>query len=58
MPDSDHNDGLYRGLKETDNFLKLINGLPSEMQLVMIRGYVANMLKRYEQPAEIQERAA
>jgi hypothetical protein len=52
---SDYNDGLYRALKETDNFLKLINGLPSDMQLVMIRGFVANMLRKYEQP---EERAA
>jgi hypothetical protein len=57
---SDYNDGLYRALKETDNFLKLINGLPSDMQLVMVRGFVANMLKEYEQPTlrEIEERAA
>jgi hypothetical protein len=57
---SDYNDGLYRALKETDNFLKLINGLPSDMQLVMIRGFVANMLRKYEQPTlrEIEERAA
>jgi hypothetical protein len=57
---SDYNDGLYRALKETDNFLKLINGLPSDMQLVMVRGFVANMLRKYEQPTlrEIEERAA
>jgi hypothetical protein len=52
---SDFQDGMHFALVETDDFLKLINGLPSEMQLVMVRGFVANMLRKYEQP---EERAA
>jgi hypothetical protein len=57
---TDFQDGMHFALVETDDFLKLINGLPSEMQLVMIRGFVANMLRKYEQPTlrEIEERAA
>ncbi len=57
---TDFKDGMHLALQETDDFLKLINGLPSEMQLVMILGFVANMLKKYEQPTlrEIQESAA
>lgn len=57
---TDYNDGFRHALQETDDFLKLINGLPSEMQLVMIRGFVANMLKKYQQPTlrEIEEAAA
>jgi lipopolysaccharide/colanic/teichoic acid biosynthesis glycosyltransferase len=54
---TDFQDGMHFALVETDDFLKLINGLPSDMQLVMVRGYVANMLKKYEQPAEIEEAA-
>ena len=54
MPQSDFNDGFRFALQETDDFLKVINGLPSDMQLVMVRGYVANMLKKYEQPTLAQ----
>jgi hypothetical protein len=51
---TDFNDGMHFALVETDDFLKLINGLPSEMQLVMVRGFVANMLRKYEQPTFAQ----
>jgi hypothetical protein len=51
---SDFQDGMHFALVETDDFLKLINGLPSDMQLVMVRGYVANMLRKYEQPTFTQ----
>jgi hypothetical protein len=51
---TDFQDGMHFALVETDDFLKLINGLPSDMQLVMVRGYVANMLRKYEQPTFTQ----
>jgi hypothetical protein len=57
---TDYNDAYRDALRGVDEELKSINGLPSEMQLVMVRGYVANMLRKYEQPTlrEIEERAA
>jgi lipopolysaccharide/colanic/teichoic acid biosynthesis glycosyltransferase len=57
---TDYNDAYRDALRHLDELLKLINGLPSDMQLVMVRGFVANMLRKYEQPTlrEIEERAA
>jgi hypothetical protein len=50
MPPSPYNDAYRDALRGVDEELKSINGLPSEMQLVMVRGFVANMLRKYEQP--------